>query len=257
MEDGDVSLKYSSDVSPKASECAACRSPAPAGAKWCGKRCRQAAYRLRRRRATTTREDRPMRIAYFDPPYPGLSRKYYGNEASYAGEVDHAALVAEVLRDGWDGWALSTSARSLGDVLALFPPGLPYRVCAWTKPIGVSSRTFGIHNAWEPLIVVPARRLPGGVRDHLSAKPARGGGTLMGRKPIAFCAWLFDLLGALPGDTFHDAFPGSGAVGNAWRSFVAGGTPQAAPGDGRGPSLEYSGDVSLAAAGDVADPLAS
>lgn len=179
-----------------------------------------------------------MRLAYFDPPYPGLSKRYYGREATFAGEVDHARLVAEVLRDGWDGWALSTSARALSDVLALLPKDLPYRIAAWTKPHGVSGKTFGIHNAWEPLIVVPARRLRGGVRDHLSAMPARGGGTLMGRKPIAFSAWLFDLLGALPCDTFHDAFPGSGAVGRAWRSF-------AAAGDDVAHSVGYAGERSL------------
>lgn len=187
-----------------------------------------------------------MRLAYFDPPYPGLSKRYYGREASFAGEVDHASLVAEVLRDGWDGWALSTSARALGDVLALLPKDLPYRIAAWTKPHGVSGRTFGIHNAWEPVIVVPARRLRGGVRDHLSAMPARGR-TLMGQKPIAFSAWLFDMLGALPCDTFHDAFPGSGAVGRAWRSFAAAGderAPRAALGD-VAHAVGYAGERSL------------
>ena len=30
-----------------------------------------------------------MRFAYADPPYPGLSARYYRNEPTFAGEVDH------------------------------------------------------------------------------------------------------------------------------------------------------------------------
>lgn len=35
-----------------------------------------------------------MRFAYADPPYPGKARKYYGAHPDFAGEVDHAALIA-------------------------------------------------------------------------------------------------------------------------------------------------------------------
>lgn len=41
----------------------------------------------------------------------------------------------------------------------------------------------------------------------------------MGRKPIAFAAWLFGLLGAVPGDELADLFPGTGVIGRAWESF--------------------------------------
>ncbi len=41
----------------------------------------------------------------------------------------------------------------------------------------------------------------------------------MGRKPVAFCAWLFDLLGMVPGDELVDLFPGTGAVTRAWREL--------------------------------------
>lgn len=154
-----------------------------------------------------------MRFAYADPPYPGLAAKYYKGEASFAGEVDHAALIAS-LKYSYDGWALSTSAKALRDVLPLCPPGA--RVCSWVKPIGASTRTFGLHNCWEPLIVVGGRRRRGGQRDWLSAQPARGGGSLPGRKPIAFAAWLFACLGMQPGDTLADLFPGTGVIGRAW-----------------------------------------
>jgi hypothetical protein len=33
---------------------------------------------------------------------------------------------------------------------------------------------------------------------------------VIGAKPAAFCRWVFGLLGAAPGDTLDDLFPGSG-----------------------------------------------
>ena len=155
-----------------------------------------------------------MRFAYADPPYPGTARKYYGDQPTYAGEVDHAELVASLRTSGYDGWALSTSAKALRDVLPLCPRSA--RVCPWTKPGGVPRTTRGLHNCWEPLIVVGGRQRPPGVRDWLRAHPARGGGVLPGRKPIAFCAWLFGCLGMAPGDELDDLFPGTGIIGRAW-----------------------------------------
>lgn len=156
-----------------------------------------------------------MRFAYADPPYPGTARRWYQHEPTYAGEVDHRALVASLGAGGYDGWALSTSAKSLRDVLPICPAGA--RVCAWCKPHGASPQTYGPHNCWEPVIVVSGRHRRPGIRDWLSALPARGGGTLPGRKPIAFCAWLFQLLGMQPGDELVDLFPGTGIVSACWR----------------------------------------
>ena len=167
-------------------------------AKYCSRRCRQTAFRLRRSAALGDGWAQSGRFAYADPPYPGLSAKYYRDESTFAGEVDHRALVASLEASGYAGWALSTSAKALRDVLPLCPVGA--RVCAWVKPIGVPTATRGIHSTWEPVIVVGGRQRPPGVRDHLRAMPARHGGELMGRKPIAFAAWLFDLLGMQPGD---------------------------------------------------------
>lgn len=50
-------------------------SKASATHTFCSQRCRQAAFRVRRRRATEEAADRPMRFAYADPPYPGLAAK--------------------------------------------------------------------------------------------------------------------------------------------------------------------------------------
>ena len=194
--------------------CSWCRS-APVRRKYCSRKCRQAAFRLRRRCTLEVLDDHPMRFAYADPPYPGLAAKYYKDQASFAGEVDHTRLLRSL--QGFDGWALSTSSKALRDLLPLCPPEA--RVCAWVKPIGASTRTYGIHSTWEPLIVVPGRKERPGRRDWLMAQPARNGGDLPGRKPIKFAAWLFGLLGMRPGDELLDLFPGTGIIGRAWQEI--------------------------------------
>lgn len=188
-----------------------------------------------------------MIMAYADPPYPGMSAKYYRDEPTYAGEVDHPALIAS-LRTSYDGWALSTSSKALRDVLPMCPPGA--RVCAWVKPIGVPPATFGPHSVWEPLIVVPGRLLRPGVGDALRAQPARFGGTLPGRKPLAFVAWLFDLLGLLPGDTLDDLFPGTGIVGRAWAELSSRVRSDGSSGDDGDGSRRYLGDTAPEYSGD-------
>ena len=186
--------------------------------KYCSQRCRQAAWRLRTRCHLEASQSAPKRLAYADPPYPGNAAKYYSDEATYVGEVDHKRLLEQLAT--YDGWALSTSAKALRNILPLCSEEV--RVCAWVKPIGASSRTYGLHSTWEPLIVSPARSLRPGHRDWILAQPARFGGELMGRKPIRFCAFLFQTLGAAPNDRFYDLFPGTGIVSSAWRAFVEG-----------------------------------
>lgn len=203
--------------------CAWCGEPVVGrrrDAEFCSQRCRQAAFRLRRIRATAPGEPgTPLRFCYADPPYPGRARRYYGGEESFAGEVDFPALIASLGVPGgaYAGWALSTSMDSLRALLPLCPETA--RVAAWTKPIAASPLTFGSHNCWEPVIYCAGRRLRPGVRDHLSAQPARFGGELPGRKPLAFCAWLFALLGMQPGDELVDLYPGTGIVSRAWREL--------------------------------------
>lgn len=187
---------------------------------YCSKRCRQTAWRARRGRALAETWSRPIRVAYADPPYMGLAGRYYRNEPTFAGEVDHGALLERLRVDAFDGWALSASAESLQVLLPMCPVGV--RVCPWVKPHGVPEATRGIHNAWEPVIVWGGRQRPPGVRDWLSALPARGGGDLMGRKPLRFCCWLFDLLGMQAGDELVDIFPGTGVVSRAWAEVSRG-----------------------------------
>ena len=52
-------------------------------------------------------------------------------------------------------------------------------------------------------------------------------GRVVGAKPAAVCRWIFQLLGAGPGDTLDDLFPGSGAVGRAWAAYT--GQPSSTP----------------------------
>lgn len=95
--------------------------------RFCSRKCRQSAFRLRRR---SSRSAGPSASSgafhYADPPYPGTSSKYYRDEPSFAGEVDFPALIASLAaahdRGESLGWALSTSARSLRELLPLCPP---------------------------------------------------------------------------------------------------------------------------------------
>lgn len=183
--------------------------------------------------------DRPMRFAYADPPYPGQSFRCYGDHPDYAGEVDHAELVAQLERDFPDGWALSTSAVALPEVLRLCPyrrggdpknpgrvrPEDSVRVLAWIKPSS-APRPVAVQFGWEPVVLRGGR---GGDRHpyvwdwHIASRPGfrrRGDGGIIGAKPASFARWLFHCLGARPGDELIDLFPGSGAIGREWESFV-------------------------------------
>ena len=156
-----------------------------------------------------------MKIAYADPPYPGCAH-LYRDHPDYAGEVDHAALI-ERLQE-FDGWALSTSSKAMKDVLAMCPRDV--RVIIWVKNT--------VRYAWEPVIVRPAREPDpdrGSLRDWLHCEPdayqwrPKPDSYVIGQKPLAFCRWLFEWLGAEPGDELEDIFPGSGNVARAWKKW--------------------------------------
>jgi hypothetical protein len=164
-----------------------------------------------------------MRMAYADPPYPGQSRRHYGDHPDYAGEVDHAALIERLRLEYADGWALSTSSTSLREIWNLCPEA---RVAVWTK--GFSAfKNQRVTFAWEPILYVArggaAENIGHFVRDWVSAMPpifTRSNiDSTKGQKPDEFCFWLFDLLGLRHDDTFDDLFPGSGAVTQAWERW--------------------------------------
>ena len=203
--------------------------------KFCSVRCRQRSHGFAIRRCElAAATSRPCRFAYADPPYPG--KAFYYRERA---EVDHVALVGELVRNFPDGRALSTSSRALRDVLLLCPPTV--RVCAWFKGAR-GARSYRALVSWEPLIVAGGRALRVDVvqdlRDGLIAQGRHRAfpGALVGMKPPAFAEWMFRQLGARAGDELVDLFPGSGAVGVAWDRYT---------------SSEYSGDASPSPAGDA------
>ena len=147
--------------------------------------------------------------------------------------MDHAALIGDLV--GYDGWALSTSSTGLHLVLPLAPKGT--RVMAWVKPFAAFKRNVSPAYAWEPVLVWPARKARCDTdlvaRDWVSESITMKKG-LCGAKPVAFCQWLFLMLGAEPEDEFQDLYPGTGIVGAEWAAFSRQEQepPAAAKGDG-------------------------
>lgn len=165
-----------------------------------------------------------MIVAYADPPYIGQAKRHYKDHPDYAGEVDHAALIARLIADYPDGWALSASSPTLRVLLPLCPEDV--RVGAWVKPWAVWKPGQTIAYAWEPLIWRGGRkrtRKQDTARDWISANAVmrrrNDPNQTKGTKPDAFCFWLFELLNLQEGDRFDDLFPGSGAVLQAWDMY--------------------------------------
>lgn len=172
-----------------------------------------------------------MRFAYADPPYPGQSEKHYSAHVDYAGEVDHPALIDRLVADYPDGWALSTSSRSLPRLLKLDTCPDDVHIAAWHRGERPTRSSLPLQ-AWEPVIYRGGRQQPPPIGDGPSTRTdslvyiARARLTdphrVTGAKPAEFLWWLFDLLGALPGDELDDLYPGSGGVSRAWAIHAAG-----------------------------------
>lgn len=165
-----------------------------------------------------------MTFAYADPPYLTAAARLYGKHHENAAEFDtieaHEALINRLAADYPDGWALSMASTNLRDLLPLCPPDV--RVMAWVKPFASFKPNMPVAYAWEPVIVRGGRRRPRHeptVRDWLAANITMQKG-LPGAKPLDFCLWLFEVLGATPDDEIVDLFPGTGAVTNAWQAFI-------------------------------------
>ena len=157
-----------------------------------------------------------MKFAYADPPYIGQARKHYTSE-----EVDHPALIARLVDEFPDGWALSLSSPTLKQVLAMCPEDV--RVMAWVKPFASFKPNVNPAYAWEPVIVRGGRRRTRQdltVRDWVSANITLQRG-LSGAKPEEFCFWLFAVLNANASDEIHDLFPGTRAVTKAWDKWCS------------------------------------
>lgn len=187
---------------------------------YCSQRCRQGAWRFGRGRRLRVASADPMRIAYADPPYPGTAARYYSGHPDFAGEVDHRALISRLTSDWPDGWALSTSAAALPDVLSLCPSDV--RVAAWVRGER-PTRSYRPLSTWEPVVYWGGRPYLSSIEDrrldalvHVARARTTDPHRVVGAKPAEFCWWLFDLLGALPGDHLDDLYPGSGGITRAW-----------------------------------------
>lgn len=168
-----------------------------------------------------------MKFAYADPPYVGQAKRHYGKHKDYAGEVDHRELI-DRLEGSFDGWALSLSMKSLPKIIRLCPEDII--TLAWFKPI---APPLGDHRryAWEPVLLKPIRYYgPGYVPTAVIATQA--GFTfrktpethVIGEKPEKFAHWVFASAGLDGSDTMEDLFPGSGAIGRAWKTYRSGET---------------------------------
>jgi hypothetical protein len=162
-----------------------------------------------------------MRIAYADPPYIGCAHLYRGHP-DYAGEVDHARLIARFQCD-YDGWILHAAA-TLESFAVLAPLIRPTgaRWMVWVKGFAAFKRNVPVAWAWEPVIVKPARKPVVSkrivMRDWIQESITLRRG-LTGAKPEAVCHWAFEMVAARPDDTLDDLFPGTGAVTKAWANW--------------------------------------
>lgn len=236
------------------------RATARRDARFCSQSCRQASHRFTRGAVARARCDASMRFAYADPPYPGMAHLYRGHP-DYAGEVDHSRLAEQLVTDFPDGWALSTSARALPFVLSCFAgvdvsvaawfrrrrPNVTARrpVSAWEPVVFAGGRDASPVATSDASAAAPGdgSRQPGRDaslvdRGHaslvddghvcrwdavicLGSTRTTDPNRVIGAKPAEFAYWMFDLLGALPGDELVDLFPGSGGIGRAWAHYTS------------------------------------
>ena len=170
-----------------------------------------------------------MRFAYADPPYLGQGVKHYGDLHADAADCDtvewHAALIDRLCSEFPDGWALSLHTPSLKTMLNLCPDDV--RVGAWVKPFAAYKPNVTRAYAWEPIILRGGRHIPRTeptVRDFIEApavaEPIAMKKGFPGAKPAKVCWWIFDWLNMEAGDDLVDLFPGSGAVGEAYRTWL-------------------------------------
>jgi hypothetical protein len=179
------------------------------------------------------REIGPLRFAYADPPYLGCCKLYdhfHGDDGQCWDDLDtHRQLIARLVREYPDGWALSATSSSLRDLLPLCPPDT--RVAGWCKTFGAFKKGVRPAYMWEPVLFWRGRN-PGAGYRHLpppkdgkqnTPKDFHEADALLapitlrkgftGAKPESFCRWVLDLLNAQPGDVLDDLFPGTGVMG--------------------------------------------
>src|SRR5678816_1459957 len=160
-----------------------------------------------------------MKFAYAVPPYLGLARLYadmHPESGIWDDPETHRAFICRLSDEYPDGWVLSLHTPSLRTILPMCPDDV--RVGSWVKPFASFKPGVPVAYAWEPVIFRGGRRRSKSeltTRDWVACNITLKRG-FQGAKPRLFCRWVFDLLGANPGDQLDDLFPGSGAVTAAW-----------------------------------------
>jgi hypothetical protein len=180
------------------------------------------------------------KFAYADPPYLGRAEYYRAHHPDWKVwdcPETHRALIDRLQAEYPDGWALSCVPENLAVLLPMCPTA---KIGCWISlhpRFGGNRATITRH--WEPVIYAGGRTFaesgcrgadyvltrhmplpPERQRYRVQREKVRNGEVFLGRKPMEFSRWMFDLLGAQRGDTLDDLFPGSGAVSAAWAERI-------------------------------------
>lgn len=163
-----------------------------------------------------------MIVAYADPPYLGQGKRHYAGR-----NVNHPLLIAHLVSDFPDGWALSCSSPSLRELLPLCPEDV--RIAAWVKPFCAFKRGVRPAYGWEPVIYRGGRNthppVPEKGGKQITPKDFHSAGItlkrgLVGAKPVSFCRWVLSLLNVQADDIVVDLFPGTGVMGRVTREVT-------------------------------------
>lgn len=168
-----------------------------------------------------------MRIAYADSPYLGccgLYGHFHPDGLCWDEPETHRLLFERLNRDFPDGWAWSgkSNPRELAQMTTWAEAdGKQARLAAWVKPFHVYKPNVNPSYGWEPVLFKggrPRSRDEPTVADFLVCNVTLGRG-LTGAKPPEFGRWIIDLMGLRQDDELVDLYPGTGAIGQAWRDF--------------------------------------
>lgn len=159
-----------------------------------------------------------MKFAYADPPYLGCGASHY-QRPEWDDPETHRQLIARLMSEFPDGWALSLHTPSLAILAPMMPPDI--RWAAWVKPFASFKPNVNPAYCWEPVAFRGGRKRS---REEMTARDYHAENITLkrgftGAKPPGFGRWILDLLGAEPDDELVDLFPGSGAVTKAWEAW--------------------------------------
>lgn len=184
---------------------------------FCSDRCRTARHRFMRAvgsRGPVASGD-ALRMAYAD--VPSLRRSAPAADGS---GVNWEALVQELA--GHDAWAISCPPHVLGELLPSCPTSAGVAVWVRREPAtrgGVGWEAV-VHHGGRRLRPRPTSRTPASVLSTERRVVGPDVAGLVDPKPGEFARWVFELLGAQPGDTLTDLFPEAGGIARAWHYFT-------------------------------------